>query len=129
MSKKKRAAREDPLIGIWWDDGTTLVALAHSCQDCASVANMLSSNLEHVVEWGKVASAFGRTEKDEYASVPRGRVVFDVRNNQGLIYHGAATSPSRLALIAKRFRLRRWKAIRDAHYAFGPEIDEVFEEE
>lgn len=126
---KKKTAPSKPRIGIWWDDGKTLRAITHSPLKNASGGLLLDSNLQHVKEWPTQAKYFGRSAHDGYESVPRGRVIFNTKTNQGIIYHGNATTQERLKRIAARFQLKVWKADRDPHYAFGEEIDRVFEDD
>ncbi len=55
-----KASPDPPLIGIWWDDGQTLVALSHPSTEKSSVAaGFIDSDLEHWREWKQVAARFG----------------------------------------------------------------------
>lgn len=119
-----------PRVGIWWDNGKTIVVRAHPCTENATRTRALvDSNLSHADEWHVVAKRLGRTTDDEYFSVPRGRVLLDVKSMTGIIFHGPATTHPRLALIARRFGLQTWKAELDTHYFTGPDADQLFEEE
>lgn len=64
-----------------------------------------------------------RTTEDEYFAVPHGRVLLDLDSQTGAILHGPATKPHRLALIARRFGLAKWRAELDAHYFTGDDAD------
>ena len=75
-----------------------------------------------------MAEKFGRDRRSEYFDVPRGRVVIRRETGEGIVYHGASTAPERLRRIAAEFRLTRWAAVRDDHYATGAEADALFEE-
>ena len=86
----------------------------------------LDSNLSHADEWAQVARKLGRTTDDEYFSVPRGRVLLDLDSLTGIILHGPATKPKRLALIAQRFGLAKWRAELDQHYFTGEDADRLF---
>ena len=116
----------NPRIGIWWDDGTTLVALTHDPTSNASNGLLIDSELNHFEEWDRIAAKFGLTANDEYFEVPRGRVLLDRKTGAGVIYHGTATDSSRLRVIAARFRLTAWTAQRNEHYDMGPEADALF---
>lgn len=121
---------DSPLVGIWWDDGTTLAAFAHSInQGVSCLERLIDSNLEHWREWPKVCSKFGKLPSDEYFDVPRGRVIHDAGQGRSVIYHGSATPPERLPMIAKAFGLDEWIAAVDLHYEMGDAIDELFDEE
>ncbi len=80
----------------------------------------------HVREWPNVARRMGLSATVGYESVPRGRVLYDITNHRGIIYHGSATGRERLVEIAARYQLDTWIAIPDPHYAFGDEIDPLF---
>ena len=119
----------NPRVGIWWDNGKIIAAIAHPpTENTTRTGTRLDSNLSHADEWTKVARKLGRTTEDEYFSVPRGRVLLEVDSQTGVILHGPATKPQRLALIAKRFALVKWRAELDQHYFTGDEADRLFEE-
>jgi hypothetical protein len=119
-----------PYVGIWWDNGTTIVALSHrNTENVTRVADRIDSNLAHVDEWPKIAAKLGRTGEDEYFSTPRGRVLWDTKKRCGVILHGPATCPERLELIALRFHLgTRWTAEQDVHYFVGDDADRLFDD-
>ncbi len=118
----------DPLIGIWWDDGSRRVVLAHPITENATGDTLVDSDLQHVEEWSKVRKQFGRAAREEYFSVPRGRVIYDRRKKRGIIYHGPSTSPERLQEIAEEFQLREWVSRLDEHYYMDADADWLFEE-
>ena len=113
-----------PLIGIWWDDGTTLVALSHPRTENASGNTLIDSDFNHVDEWPRIAGQFGVDSGEDYFRIPRGRVIFDAENEISLLYHGGATGRDRLELIAKTFQLDAHVCRRDEHYEQEPPIDE-----
>jgi hypothetical protein len=121
-----RKVRSGPLIGIWWDDGITLVAIAHAPSENASVGLLIDSELNHFEEWDSVASRFGLSASDEYFEVPRGRVLVKQQTGEGMIYHGNATSAARLRKIAARYKLIKWTTQRNEHYDIGPDADALF---
>lgn len=116
-------------VGIWWDDGTGQAVLAHSPTENATGDLLVDSNLKHVSEWPRVCKQFGKSAGDEYFSIPRGRVVYDRQHDRGIIYHGPATSPDRLQLIAEEFHLEDWISRLDEHYFTGADADRLFEED
>jgi hypothetical protein len=119
----------NPRVGIWWDTGKLIATIAHpATENTTRTGSRLDSNLSHADEWGQVARKLGRTTEDEYFSVPRGRVLLEVDSLTGVIVHGPATKPNRLALIARRFGLAKWRAELDAHYFTGEDADRLFEE-
>jgi len=118
-----------PKIGIWWDDGTNLVALCHPFDENFTGVNLRDSNLFHTKKWPEIAHRFQRTDADEYFSVPRGRVLFDLGEKRGQILHGNETSPERLKAIAEAFDLLDWIPRIDDHYLMGAHADELFNDE
>ena len=128
MSARK-TAKLQPLVGIWWDDGSTIAALAHSPTENASDAPLVDSELNHFEEWEKVAARFGMSTEDEYFEVPRGRVLLKRRTGEGVVYHGNATTQLRLRKIAAHFKLTKWIAQRNEHYDVGPDADALFADE
>lgn len=122
--------RNTSLVGIWWDDGQQIVALTHPPQVSGPTAGgFIDSHLEHWREWPDVALRLARSADDEYFSVPRGRVLLRSKTGQGMIYHGSATIPTRLALIAAEFNLENWKAAIDLHYECGAAADALFDDD
>lgn len=128
MSSRKKA-HSGPLIGIWWDDGCTLIALTHLPTEKASAGPLIDSELNHFEEWDEVAAHFALSPHDEYFDVPRGRVLLRSSTGEGLIYHGNATTEARLRQIAGRFRLSKWTTQRNEHYDVGPDADALFAED
>jgi hypothetical protein len=118
-----------PLIGIWWDDGKRRAVLAHPLDENATGDVLVDSNLGHIHEWPKISKTFGKSKRDEYFSVPRGRVIYDRRKKRGIIYHGPSTSPGRLKEIAAEFHLEKWVACLDEHYSMGDDADWLFDDE
>ena len=124
------APRGNPLVGIWWDGGTTLAALAHpTTENASTAAGFIDSDLEHWREWKHIAALFGKSASEEYFSVPRGRVLLHQRTGRGVIYHGSSTSPDRLAVIAAEFQMTDWKAAIDPHYQMRDAADELFDDD
>ena len=119
-----------PHVGIWWDNGNTIVVCSHPhTENVTRTRALLDSNLAHVDQWPTVAKQLGQSASDEYFSVPRGRVLLNVDSMTGIILHGHATTRKRLELIARRFGLQAWKSELDIHYFTGPDADRVFDEE
>ncbi len=113
-------------VGIWWDDGKTLIAIAHSQHENAYHGRYVDSELNHADKWPKIASKFRMSVESEYFEIPRGRVLFDPKQNRGIIYHGTSTTKDRLAKIAEAFDLTNWVAEIDVHYETGEQADFMF---
>ncbi len=131
MKKKESTSIEhDPLIGIWWDDGGTIADFSHPYSvNSSNVAGRVDSNFAHVDLWRDAALRMKIDHRNEYFSVPRGRVLFDRRTRTGIVLHGNATNAERQKKIAELFRLTKWRAETDLHYSMGAEADRLFEDD
>jgi hypothetical protein len=117
-------------VGIWWDSGDTIVAIFHPhTENSTCTLHRYDSNYMHAEQWASAADRLGRTHRDEYFCVPRGRVVYDARNDCGIIYHGPSFSQERIDLIARQFNLNRWIATVDLHYSTGADADALFDDD
>lgn len=122
-------AGHGPLIGIWWDDGQTLVVLSHCWTKNAHGSELIDSNLEHWRSWERgVAARFGKLSTSEYFEIPRGRVMYRPSTQETVILHGSVTTADRLKVIAHAYHASSWIACRDDHYEIAfPDIDENLE--
>lgn len=120
LDKERKARRKsestEPEVGIWWDNGRKLVVISDPLSVGERAARWVNGAWDHWRAWPAVAGGYGCTAEDEYCSVPRGRVVFDLKVEAAVIYHGSQTNVRRLDYIAKAFRLTRWTAQLDLHY-------------
>ena len=117
-----------PQIGIWWDDGERLYTHSHSPFDVEPIEGIFDSEASHVDLWHEAAMFFCKTKDAEYFSVPRGRIVWLRKDNKARIFHGNATTPDRLDVIAKAFSLQKWDAQTDIHYMMGDSVDDLFDD-
>lgn len=119
----------DPQIGIWWDDGTKIVAFHHSAAGAEIHATWCDSDYSHNDFWPQAATQFGLDEEAEYSSIPRGRVFWSPAKQFSRLYHGDQTTPDRLLLIAAAFHVSSWKAERDIHYTTGSHLDFLLDDD
>ncbi|TWU38693.1 hypothetical protein Q31b_37710 [Novipirellula aureliae] len=117
-----------PQIGIWWDNGTQIVAFPHSPGNADSATGLCDSDDAHNDLWPDAAMQFGLTDFEEYFSVPRGRVLWSPIKQTSIIYHGNETTTDRLDEIAKVFRLGEWDSRTDMHYMMGSSVDDLFDD-
>ena len=117
-----------PQIGIWWDDGEQLFTCAHAPSDVEPIEGIFDSEASHVELWHEAAMFYGKTDDDEYFCVPRGRIVWLQNDNKARIFHGNATTPDRLDVIAEAFNLKDWDAQPNIHYMMGDRADDLFED-
>ncbi|MFN9436630.1 MAG: hypothetical protein ACK6DC_17045, partial [Planctomycetota bacterium] len=56
MKKKVRIVEENPLIGIWWDDGKTIAEFSHPYTvNSSQIAGRVDSNHAHADLWIEAA--------------------------------------------------------------------------
>lgn len=120
---------DGPFIGIWWDDGVRIVAILERPTGEPGTLSLVDSDLLHVCEWPTIAHYFNESPDTEYYVVPRGRVLFDLDRQRGIIYHGNATTKARLRKIAARFGLVDWESRLDDHYLTGEAADDLFRDD
>ena len=117
-----------PVTGIWWDDGTKIVAFpsetSHSCQ----ISGLCDSDESHNDLWPEAAMSYEAGEDDEYFSIPRGRVLWNPLKLQSIIYHGNRTDIQRLQEIAAVFKLSAWTGRIKAHYMMGDAASRLFDD-
>lgn len=129
MENKDKIISE-PRIGIWWDNGVTIVAFSHSAfENATRTGQLLDSNYNHSDKWKTAAKRLNKSQADEYFVVPRGRVLLNRRSKEGIVLHGPATTEDRLMRIADEFNLSKWRAEIDSHYFTGKDADQLFEDE
>ena len=117
-----------PQIGIWWDNGSHIVAFPHLPGESDRATGLCDSDDAHNDLWPDAAIRLGLTDSEEYFSVPRGRVLWSPSKKTSIIYHGNATSTDRLEKIAVMFSLTEWEPRTDIHYMMGDAISDLFDD-
>jgi hypothetical protein len=112
-----------PLIGIWWDSGNRIVVFTEMPDRSKAVHGICDSDFAHDDCWLDAAKQLSISTDTEYFHVPRGRVMWHVKNATSVILHGNETGRERLELIASEFRLSNWRAEMDDHYMIGDPTD------
>lgn len=120
---------QNPLIGIWWDDGSQCFLKAHPPNENFTGTNIIHSELNHADVWPEAARYFGLCSSEEYFSIPRGRVAIVDDKKTGIIFHGRTTATDRLSIIANRFGLTNWQTCLDTHYLTGSDTDRLFDDD
>ncbi len=117
------------MIGIWWDNGTEVVAFPVKETRPDPMTGLCDSDDSHDDRWSEAAARLGVAKQDEYFSVPRGRVLYDPRAKRHIIYHGNQTTGARLTQIAEVFCLETWIGLVDSHYLMGAAADDYFSDD
>jgi len=117
-----------PLIGIWWDHHGHLAVFSEVPDQSRAVHGICDSDFAHVDCWVNTARQLSISSDVEYFDIPRGRVMWHVKNSRSVILHGNATDLARLHAIADAFQLTNWTAETDLHYLVGDAADEFFDD-
>ncbi len=115
-----------PLIGIWWDHEGQLAVFTEEPNSSKAVHGICDSDFAHDDCWLEAAKQLAISPGVEYFDVPRGRVMWHVKNSRSVILHGNGTSLDRLKSIAIAFQLSNWIAEADLHYMVGDAADDFF---
>ena len=81
---------------------------------------ILDSSLSHYAEWERL-----RFLKGDFATNPRGRVLFDPKNDIFHLYVDKCITDRQIKEIIRIFALDRYKICYDEHYHCDKCIDEV----
>ena len=116
-------------VGIWWQNGHTLVAFAQPLGAIKQASTMIDSELCHADAWDVARRTLGVPADLDYFAIPRGRVLWSIGCETGIVYHGNATKPNVLRTLAKLFGLPSWEARLDDHYLIGSTLDAYLDHE
>jgi hypothetical protein len=115
--KNKRGAAE-PEVGIFFLVGSKLLVERTSLAEAGTYADCMIHEGDHIHFWEKLLRA-GAVPESEYDEHPRGRVVFNLKTEQFLIYADKCIL-SKKALVAKiKHELhlpKETKTSTDSHY-------------
>ncbi len=106
-------------VGIFWvikGEAYTFVEErdATSADAREEASGKIDSNLEHFSQWDKeLAKKFPQSD---FATYPRGRVMFDLRAKKHIIYADKCVTERDLRVISKRFDATDFYLRRDEHY-------------
>lgn len=103
-----------PRVGIFWVNGPELVVFSDEVRKVREVAGFKDSDHNHYEAWPKLGL------KGDYTSIPRGRVLYSVRDDKFLVYVPASLVKDK-AILVKIFRefslpTSKIKVSTDEHY-------------
>lgn len=107
-------------IGIFWYDQNQVMGIAHDFDlSDADSLGLIDSPYTHVEYWEILRCQLDHLNYLEYEEIPRGRVIFNTKLNQIIIYMDAKLFKKSIAQkIAEFFSLNfetvKWK--KDPHY-------------
>ena len=107
-------------IGIFWYDQNQVMGIAHNF-DLSDVDSLglIDSSYTHVEYWEILRCQFEHLKYLEYEEIPRGRVIFNTKMDQSIVYMDAKLFKKSIAQkVATFFDLYfeqvKWK--KDPHY-------------
>ncbi len=116
-------------VGIWWHNGQQLIGFAQPVAAIQVPRPLIDSDLTHADAWDTARRKLSCPSDVEYFAIPRGRILWHADREMGILYHGNATQPRVLNMLAKLFRLPRWEAHLDEHYLVGDALDACMNKE
>jgi len=119
MSATTKNAK-NPQVGVFWLIARKIIAFSQPLEHVHVVAGAQDSDFGHDPLWPKVVQRFPKLRGKEYWQVPRGRVLYRVKEELFVIFGPArVVSNKRLvAQIAREFNLPigQYRGIADMHY-------------
>ena len=110
----------DKSIGIFWVFDNKVFSQVQKLEDIKSINGFKDSDLSHYQVWDRVQHQHPKFYLYSYEEIPRGRVVYDISENQFIIYCNINTLEDEISktLILKEFHLATDKTIfkEDEHY-------------
>jgi len=73
-------------IGVFWIFGNQIFFETQKLEGIKSINGFKDSDLSHYQVWDKVKNQNSKFYLYEYEDIPRGRVVYDIEENQFIIY-------------------------------------------
>ena len=116
-------------VGIWWHHGQQLIGFAQPISTFQKPTGLIDSDLSHADVWEMAHGQLSCPKDIEYFLIPRGRILWHRNREMGILYHGNATQPRVLSMLAKLFGLPRWEAHLDEHYLVGDALDSCMNKE
>lgn len=107
-------------IGIFWFYKNTVLGIAHDFDASQSDSlGLIDSEYTHVDYWKYIKAQTPKLQYTEYEEIPRGRVIFDTKNDRAIVYlDKTLLTRSAVDEIFKFFSLSENRAVlrTDPHY-------------
>jgi hypothetical protein len=121
--KPRNPASREPLVGIFWCEGSTAHLHAVPLSEGVPYGDCVNGPLDHVEFWPELERQHPHLRGREYFELPRGRVVFRRTQNRFAVLMDARLHTKAIKTkLVKLFRLPagRYRFERDAHYTTDP---------
>jgi len=106
-------------IGIFWIYEQRVFSEVQKLEDIKSINGFKDSNLSHYKGWNKIKNQHPKFYLYEYEDIPRGRVVYDIKNKIFIIYCNKNILQDEISkrLILEKFNLlRRFEISKDIRF-------------
>jgi len=107
-------------IGVFWIFENKVFIETQKLKDIKSINEFKDSNLSHYQVWDKVKNQHPKLYLYEYEDIPRGRVVYDIEENQFIIYCNENILKDTISkkLVLEKFQISDENVIfkKDEHY-------------
>ena len=107
-------------IGVFWIFEKRVFFETQKLEDIKSINGFKDSDLYHYQVWNKVKNQHSKFYLYEYENIPRGRVVYDIKENLFIIYCNENILQKEISkkLILEKFQLLNENSIfkEDEHY-------------
>lgn len=117
------------MIGIFWVIKGKLFSFCQSFEEVMKrenaridLTNIIDCSLSHFEVWEKELAK--QYPNADFATYPRGRVVFDIATNKYFLYVDECITNAEITEIVKRFQLEKYEIAYDEHYTCDGCIDE-----
>ena len=108
-------------IGVFWIFENKVFSETQKLEDIKSINGFKDSDLSHYQVWDKIKTQHPKFYLYEYEDIPRGRVVYNIEENQFIIYCNENTLQEEISkkLILEKFQLLNINSIfkADEHYS------------
>lgn len=126
LQRTQRILRAGFHVGIWWHDDERIVTFLQSISEIETTGHLIDSDFSHDSAWEIARRELTCRKNTEYVDVPRGRILWDIVHQSGLMYHGNSTPAEVFDQLARLYRLPRWQARLDEHYLTGEALEDFY---
>ncbi len=125
-------SRSEPEVGIYWlYDGDIFHQNSVPVSVGIEYGTAVNGTADHYREWSslqkaRVTQTLPLELREEYDSIPRGRVIYHKDTDRYVIFHGDSTTQEDLAKIREAFNLPQDKTVNEVDFHYNP-LPEDFE--
>lgn len=97
------------MIGIFWIYKSQIYLKTIKVDEVKSINSFMDSDFSHYQVWNEISSQNKDFYLYEYEDIPRGRVIYDIKNSQYIVYsnNDVINSNEAKKLIVEAFHLNK----------------------